>query len=499
MLTENEVNGQPGTYEDFRRLLHKGLSGMKQAELAERSGISPEHLNRMLNQPEISRPKLKTLEKLSKAVRGGVTLSDLMKSCGYYSFDSEMPKQEEPAESRQEVLDRRAKAAHKAFFEGLSEFLKRPSGNRKDPSYASVHDFLEIVYRIYGTEDFSFQILFEHDGCSLRNADRAALIDVQWMDSLLASSFFFVLYYDFEDDQDSDGIRPVGFTVDMQDIAAEHFVSEKFCASYLKSHPDKSYYLYQSDHGFDSKEKTDRMMRMFQTMSDKYETTIVGYGFDAVGIPPRLVRFIVDHSDTFLSLSGTSREMYLDLVHGKDPEQVLAGYETKDGTGDATGVWALVNDIMESETKFSFLYMNDEDAKALGSNPCIMVPEDDYRGSLFTLSEVVARYARELRLPHCGNIYYKTAYYKEAQDDLDFTYEDDEEPSGDMGDGFTALADAKPSGNGIYTVLLYDGRVFERTFYFASASVFILHGIGYRDEVLGWKELPVVDMENEED
>lgn len=65
-------------YEQFRGLLRGAICDRTQAQFARESGISPEHLSRMLNNPEINRPNQATLGKIAAAAKNGVTLQDLL-------------------------------------------------------------------------------------------------------------------------------------------------------------------------------------------------------------------------------------------------------------------------------------------------------------------------------------------------------------------------------------------------------------------------------------
>lgn len=65
-------------YEQFRGLLRGAICDRTQAQFAKESGISPEHLSRMLNAAKIHRPSQATLGKIAAAAKNGVTLQDLL-------------------------------------------------------------------------------------------------------------------------------------------------------------------------------------------------------------------------------------------------------------------------------------------------------------------------------------------------------------------------------------------------------------------------------------
>lgn len=69
-------------YLEFRSLLVSAMNGQSQKEFAKKSGLSYEHLNRMLNNQLIARPSQETLQKIINASYL-VNAVELYKSCGY--------------------------------------------------------------------------------------------------------------------------------------------------------------------------------------------------------------------------------------------------------------------------------------------------------------------------------------------------------------------------------------------------------------------------------
>ena len=71
-----------GEYQKFRELLRRGIGTRTQKAFAEEVGISKEHLNRMLNNKEISRPSVHLLKSIASHMQ---TISErmLLEACGY--------------------------------------------------------------------------------------------------------------------------------------------------------------------------------------------------------------------------------------------------------------------------------------------------------------------------------------------------------------------------------------------------------------------------------
>ena len=71
-----------GAYRRFRELLRCGIGDRSQRSFAKEAGITPEHVNRLLNSEIISQPSKETLEKMA-AVMNTVSLNELLEACGY--------------------------------------------------------------------------------------------------------------------------------------------------------------------------------------------------------------------------------------------------------------------------------------------------------------------------------------------------------------------------------------------------------------------------------
>ncbi len=69
-------------YEKLRWLIREAIGSRRtQLGFAVETGISPEHLSRMLNNPEISKPHDKTLQKIAEYADNGVTYKMLKNAC----------------------------------------------------------------------------------------------------------------------------------------------------------------------------------------------------------------------------------------------------------------------------------------------------------------------------------------------------------------------------------------------------------------------------------
>lgn len=140
-------------YRRFRELLRKAMGDMSQKAFAERAGLSVEHLNRLLNNAEISRPSKTTLSKIQKASNGTVNIYDLFESCEYSMTDgkyyAEKMERDLPLRERLELGAQRLLAGFKELIKD-TEILPDPVGFFR--SYKARYG-LDVKHFIYSLED----------------------------------------------------------------------------------------------------------------------------------------------------------------------------------------------------------------------------------------------------------------------------------------------------------------------------------------------------------
>ena len=121
-----------GEYKEFRTLLRCGIGTRTQKAFAEEINVSKEHLNRILNNREISRPSAALLKKMAAHMKT-VTEQKLLESCGY----------------EVEAIEDRAKRFEVQLADGLSMLS---SGEHSHP-WKSVEDAIRTVEMLYMEEN----------------------------------------------------------------------------------------------------------------------------------------------------------------------------------------------------------------------------------------------------------------------------------------------------------------------------------------------------------
>ena len=121
-----------GEYKEFRTLLRRGIGTKTQKAFAEEIDISKEHLNRLLNNREISRPSIGLLKKMAAHMQT-ITERMLLESCGYEI----------------EPIEERAKRCEKQIAQGLQTLI---SMDHSRP-WKSIEDALQTIELLHIEEN----------------------------------------------------------------------------------------------------------------------------------------------------------------------------------------------------------------------------------------------------------------------------------------------------------------------------------------------------------
>lgn len=135
-------------YIEFRSLLRQAMGGMTQKAFADASGLSVEHLNRLLNSDVISRPSKSTLKKIVD-VGADINPFDLYESCGYEKIDCRVGvRVSQHKMSFEENLKQNAKNLHDSFCFMIRDANMFPSINYMITRYMSRYalDLRKIFY-----------------------------------------------------------------------------------------------------------------------------------------------------------------------------------------------------------------------------------------------------------------------------------------------------------------------------------------------------------------
>lgn len=370
-LTANEKEENKKEYREFRELLLKGIGSRSQLAFAEETGISKGHLNRLINNELISRPKKSTLINFAKHMTT-VTYAELLEACDY------------------EVLPiaERVKEFEKSLQEGVSEL----SG-----LYDSLDSFFDTLDTLYMPEaDVEFQMaekITENKNRRFANAEVKKEGKAVWKDPDYFCVTNFEIYYT---ETKSNKILPIGIELletPMKDEDGKEIMS---ATTYSKRSKDPSL--------------EERILRViFGTSEDDLRPIMIkGAGISYDYTPEGFRDFLIKHSGTFCKTKENVR-VYQKIINANDSELDQICEEYYEEEWEAHGSGAIVANIMRAETGRLYAYYDpDERIDPKIRNAFIMEEfgqGDNDRISQDRLIELYS-YAKELKVPTFGMCHY---------------------------------------------------------------------------------------------
>lgn len=335
-----------GEYKKFRDLLRGGIGSRTQKAFSDETGVTPEHLSRMLNQPVISRPSLTTLRKLAKKL-DTVTLSELKEACGYEipPVDPLVPEVETA------VADYFTRAAGKASYPTIGHAMaavKLPKV--KGVTYRRVIpvDTKEVVdgdtytvpfHTCWMTDDWDcttcVQVVFRKTGPELY-----LLESFQLAPPPLSQE-------DIEAGYDVNGAATV-VRRRRFNLQAEAIISQGVSAE-------------------------ERLISAIFGVR-KYPSVISGFGFYYTETPETFSDYLFAHAGSFC-VDQERSALFRELAEGnKGPDEVFAEFW---GGSESAGTGSVVAEILSRETGYSFRYyaQESETEEEFGKDACIMATD----------------------------------------------------------------------------------------------------------------------------
>ena len=368
-----------GEYKEFRRLLRSGIGTRTQKAFAEEINISKEHLNRMLNNREISRPSIGLLKKMSGHMKT-VTERMLLESCGY----------------EVEPIEKRVKQCEKQFKEGLNELTD--IGHTR--LWKSPEDAVQTVKMLHLEENGEFSFSKE-EPCTEeghRCAEKKLHFDYKWGDEESNCVTAADIYYSRTE---NGNIIFLDYNVEKTKIRSRR------AAELI----DVEQRLLKAVFGVDEEEKV--------------ITTAFGYGFYYAETPSGFIDFLCRHQGTFCTNRERSKMLLSVIDEGMDVDQVFEDFETEK-YGYGTG--GIVAEILSRESGMYFYCYQPILSNENCSIPCIMVEDDVFVRSGVNKTKLLLdlRDAADLlQIPQFGHIYYSSPVTPQLQlyDTKTFGYE----------------------------------------------------------------------------
>lgn len=382
MGKKNKEDGNTGQeYPEFRKLLRKGMGYRTQREFAKTIGLTPGHLNRMLNQDQIPRPSKNTLVSMAQHM-STVTLQELLESCGYETDNME------------EIA--------KGLAENLKEFFLKDRENRGllNASIKELCETFDMLYRPSACESMQFDIEeVELTDSPYNMAENAARITIKWDHTDCICFTTFTLYYA---KTMAGKIFVVGLDVEKTPDGVYAQIMKKSMKNSAESR------LLDAIFGFAGEK-------------NRYQAVTIGPGIAYDSTPAGFRDFLMNHRDTFCINEERRKQWQQIAEQGMDPDIVFANYND---AGGGTGTGAVIATILTDELQHmewmkgrEFLYME----------PCEWLPEEERNAFVMVPTpynspdmpkELCIRlyfYAKELQAPEFGLCYYRHTERKDEQ------------------------------------------------------------------------------------
>lgn len=441
-------------YPTFRGLLRGAICNRTQAQFANESGISAEHLNRMLNAGKIHRPTKTTLLKIASAAKNGITYQTLLDALDKDDGVTSHPSETRIKQAQQDFKPDFQTAAHEtmkalvsvlkqikypvmteSIADHIAEILDKTAKSGKP-------DLLPISYDI-NTDLQNFGTFCEH-------AARYVRIDLSMADRFNTAESDMMVYFtdiacennktqyvihkvtcSIEAIMDQFGMPPAAL-----DYADEQLKNpdNKFDTESFSYAMAMDYYLdfapvirFKEAYNPRAKTAEGKLFEQLFGQTVKYSQTFDGLGFLLKNIPENLATFLHQHMKPVLDAYDDPRDQ--DMIETAQKLETAIRewgilndspgiaktldeleYQDSNGRGD-TGWGAAIAEVMRAETGFDFYYH--APAKDLNEFPnlskagCILVEKsawEDNRNRRESILQAIARYARILGINRFGDI-----------------------------------------------------------------------------------------------
>lgn len=494
-------------FETFRSLLRGAICTRTQAQFANDSGISAEHLNRMLNMDNICRPSKKTLQKIASAAKNGITFQDLKDA-----LDKDDPNSVSP-EDRAAKMAQAAEDFRPEFPELAEEAMKALCASIKSQTYPVIVDSLaEHMDALISAADIPGSVVFPvisyelgierpYPGKHYVGATRYVRVDLSMADYQYAAMSDLILYFmelpcregitkyviygascSVEDIMELFGMPPAALAEHEGENALEEAMKDPF---YLEIRETEAF-EEEAPPPSPNKSKEQRLLRaIFGGKEVRYPVVTEGVGFSLKETPPNLLNFFLAHRESLLSPYRPEPENYDSISAALDEmantqelqpflDKLDALHYTDENTDNDLGWPAAIAVIIFEETGFPFLYMKkseDKDGKFpfLSQYSVIILPDTEAEKLSIQREAILlatSRYVRELGLKRFGDLLFTNMVTKFRNPrtyvvkDIPESEGKEEEEPGRKDEDYSVAFDSgvRPEESGLYAVKLKDGR-----------------------------------------
>ena len=395
-------------YREFRELLKRAIGSERtQAQFAAQSGITPAHLNRLLNSETISQPSKATLMKIAGCANTPLPLKVLLSACGYEA-------EQAISEELEKLPIRERVNRFAALIEsGLNAMTQNPT------RFKSIFEFSEALAADYTEESVSISIRDEQEPSTddQEIAEKAAVVTFMWgnayysvlMDVLLlycSTAGGSVIVLSFKDTQGD--LIPYRSDV-MEGLSDIGEVKEKQWAVLLRTKKTPRTRPARNQ----AKSAEERLLEAIFGEADtpKRVCTVEGLGCYLDHVSDAIFkRFLAKHKDTFRKTEQEKQIYAAYMEQGVSREEAFKHYEIEDPELIGEGEWGgAISSIIFRETGLRVGFWSPLEYDKFDNRPAIifsdkapwLYTELEKSFTESTLKRTLDIYARELRAEVC--------------------------------------------------------------------------------------------------
>ena len=348
-------------YEEFRKILRNGIGTRSQKEFAEQTGISREHLNRMLNNKNIPQPSKETLGKLTPHLPN-TSYNELLTACGYDTVSIE----DRVKEVEQDLIN--------GFHQLSDQFWDSP---------LELFKTLEVLWTSLGKFRFSEN---EEQDDDTSDADFYTQITFAWQDEYCYFTDFLFSYAKTMKGK----IVPVSISLETPSDICTDWENDTYTKKRVVSH------TRVLDRKVSQLNAEERLLKAIFGGDDEIFTK-VGFGFEYHADHFR--DFLIQHSSSFCTSKEEVDLFQKSLNEKGDFEELFEDYI--DPLTRSGGTGAVVAAIMRRETNLDFHYYWEYNDKSH-----VMIPSETESPKEVPHTNIIYTYAKELKLPSFGLCYH---------------------------------------------------------------------------------------------
>lgn len=507
----NNVNYERGlimsqNFTSFRNLLRIAICNRTQAQFANESGISAEHLNRMLNAETINRPTRTTLTKIASAAKNGVTFQRLIDALDAedekkQTITAEVLKREQKIKEAQQDFAPTFEEMAQVSIENLNHII------RDQIAYPfiikSAADVMETIMDTYNEWDPKNLLICYDIGKSRKyigtrhpDVQDYIPIDLSMSNYETSAETTMLLYYTKVADQLV--VQDITLAVaDIEDLygmplaAMDEKDADDDGTKQLDDAYAKPYYIeFTSNCHFReiyrSKEENleKRVLESIFGEKQTYPTSIVGTGFWVKDVPKNFGKFISEHIKSVITAYEDEPDVYEKLeteLHAileetQDNNRLVQFFDEFDDHGYFDfenyqyGWLGTISNVMRQETGWtfeSFQHVTSDDWKDRSEYDCIMIRSENVEKEEIkreALLNAICQYAYELEIDTFGDILFHTVI-EDFQKPHTYQVQPREKPGKPTDENISEFhkltPDTVPEKTGAYMVKLKDERILQ--------------------------------------